>query len=193
MTRQEEIKDTVYQIKVTLGYIDPPVWRRILVPADATLFRLHEILQAVMGWENAHHYMFEIGDVHYSESSPNWGTGMEDAERTTLAQMIPGGKFTFFYEYDMGDSWIHQLIVEQVLPRDASVSYPLCLEGARACPPEDCGGPPGYEELLEAIRSPSHERHEELLEWMGEPFDPERFSVEQVNATLTRWGPAHGR
>jgi hypothetical protein len=176
----------MYQISVTLEHIHPSIWRRIQVPADVTLFRLHEILQVVMGWENMHLYMFEVDDVHYSEPSPNWD--VEDAERTTLSQVIPGEGFAFYYEYDMGDSWMHQVIVERELPGEPDVRYPVCISGERACPPEDCGGPPGYVELLEAIRSSSHERHEELLEWLGKPFDPEAFIVEAVNAALDAWG-----
>lgn len=193
MTRQEEIKDTVYQIKVTVAGVEPSVWRRIQVPGSITLHRLHEILQVVMGWENAHLYMLETDGVSYSDPSPDWGLPVKNAKRSRLAQVAPGEGCTFSYEYDMGDSWVHQLVVEQVLPRQEGVRYPVCIDGERACPPEDCGGVPGYEELVEAMRDPEHERHEELVEWLGEPFDPERFSVEQVNATLTRWGLAHGR
>ena len=92
----------------------------------------------------------------------------------------------FDYEYDFGDQWMHQLIVEERFPPEQGVKYPICVAGQRACPPEDCGGPWGYSDFVEAISNPDHRGHEEMLEWVGGEFDPERFDLESVNKKLRR-------
>ena len=135
----------VYQIKVTLKGSRPPIWRRIQVTSDTTLARLHHILQR--------------GVLEEMEG--------EDARKVTLATVVRGEKSKFLYEYDFGDRWDHELLIEKILPRDEGKRYPLCLTGKRACPPEDCGGIWGYAGFLEAVRDPRHPEHEEMLEWVG--------------------------
>jgi hypothetical protein len=179
---------TVYQLKITLNDIRPPVWRRVLT-RDCTLARLHDIIQVVMGWEDYHLHLFEIGGESYGHPQ-QWSTEFGDDEDTLnerklkLSQIVAHGVHKFTYEYDMGDSWRHTIMVEKTVPADRGLKYPRCVDGRRACPPEDCGGPWGYGDFVEAIQDPKHEQHEELLEWVGGEFDPEAFDPEAVNEEL---------
>ncbi|MHC5537135.1 plasmid pRiA4b ORF-3 family protein [Singulisphaera rosea] len=175
---------TVYQLKVKLKHIRPPIWRRLLVP-DCSLAKLHEIIQIAMGWESHHLYDFEVGGSHYSDSSDMFDSDRKDARRAKLGRFAPEGKVKIHYTYDFGDNWQHDVLVEKVVPPEEGMTYPVCIGGKRACPPEDVGGPWGYMEFAEAIRDPEHERHEEYLEWEDE-FDPEAFSIEEVNVELRR-------
>jgi Plasmid pRiA4b ORF-3-like protein len=178
---------TIFQIKMTLKGIDPPIWRRIHT-ADCTLEEVHEIIQVTMGWEFEHLYRFTIGGVDYADLEMTSDEEVEDACATRLSAVLPAEnrRPRFAYEYDFGDEWIHQLIVEErFLPKEG-VKYPICVGGQRACPPEDCGGPWAYADFVEAIGDPDHRRHEELLEWVGGEFDPERFDQEAVNTELRR-------
>jgi hypothetical protein len=165
----------VYQLKITLRHISPPIWRRIQVP-DCTLADLHDVIQSAMGWDNYHLYSFSVGGQRYSEPDRTSEMGMANASRAKLSRLIPRPKRKFRYTYDFGDNWEHDILVEKILPRQEGAPYPIVLEGKRACPPEDVGGPWGYMEYLEAIRDPNHERHNEMLEWGGE-FDPEAHDI----------------
>lgn len=178
--------EQIYQLKVTLRDTKPPIWRRIQAPADVTLYKLHRIIQVVMGWENYHLYEFEIGQTRYGEPDPDWGTDVKSARRFRLGQLIQDESARFAYVYDMGDNWEHDIRVEKILPPDTEQRYPVCLAGKRACPPEDVGGVWGYTEFLEAIKDPTHERHHELLEWVGGRFYPGAFHLEEVNQELRR-------
>ena len=180
-------KNDIYQIKVTLKHSKPPIWRRIQVRGDTRLDKLHDILQAVMGWWNAHLHQFIVGGNYYGEPNPDdedWGLELLDETKVRLYQLAAGEKFKFVYEYDFGDSWEHLLLVEKLLPPEKGVSYPCCLKGKRACPPEDVGGVWGYEGFLEAIKDPDHADHEDMLEWVGGDFDPEEFDLAAVNEAL---------
>jgi hypothetical protein len=179
--------DTVFQVKITLKWIDPPIWRRIQT-TDCTLDELHGIIQVAMGWEFNHLYRFYIGGVEYADLEMASFDDVEDAFEARLSEVIPAGnrRPRFEYVYDFGDDWRHQLIVEQRFPPEKGRKYPICVAGERACPPEDCGGPWGYPGLVEAIRIPAHRRHDELLEWVGGDFDPERFDRDAVNAAFRR-------
>jgi len=174
----------VYQLKVTLKGSKPPIWRRVQVPGNTILSELHGIIQVAMGWENCHLYQFEIGGRYFSDPVPEWGDQMKDAGRTRLNQVVTRGKTKFAYDYDFGDGWQHEILVEKIQPAEAGVPYPSCLSGKRACPPEDCGGIWGYADLLEIINDPEHEEYEERIEWLGDGFDPEAFDVNEVNGAL---------
>lgn len=180
------IQAPIYQIKVTLDHSQPPIWRRILVPSDITLARLHRILQAVMGWEDCHLHQFIVGQTYYGVPDPDYGgwVEMRDEKRVKLNQIVPGEGFKFRYEYDFGDSWMHTLRVEKVLAPEPGQQYPACIKGKRACPPEDVGGIWGYYGFLEAIQDPDHLEHEDYLTWVGGEFDPEAFDLDEVNAVL---------
>jgi hypothetical protein len=179
-------KVPIYQIKVTLDDSKPPIWRRILVPNDITLAKLHRILQVVMGWSDYHLHQFIVGGAYIGEPYPDYDDylDMHDERDVTLRQIVSGEKFKFRYEYDFGDGWLHQVLVEKVLPPQPDQQYPLCIKGKRACPPEDVGGVWGYDDFLEAIRNPDHSEHEEYLEWVGGEFDPEEFDLDGVNEVL---------
>jgi hypothetical protein len=180
----------IYQIKVTLYNTHPPIWRRILVPGNTTLLKLHDILQIVMGWEDYHLHMFTIeGSIYGDPADDEYGDRITlDEANYKLSQVIYGEGQRFTYEYDFGDGWDHTLLVEKIIsPRDG-IHYPLCLKGKRACPPEDVGGVWGYINFLEAIRDPSHDEYEEYLAWVSGEFDPEAFNLEVVNAQLRSMG-----
>jgi len=185
--RQRQI-ESVYQIKVTLKDIQPPIWRRVQVPSNISLNKLHRILQAVMPWDDYHLHQFIIGGVNYGEPDPDDDFGFElKSDRTAkLRQVASVAGARFIYEYDFGDGWEHKILIEKVLPPETGVRYPICLGGKRACPPEDCGGIPGYARFLEAIRNPEHEEHDELLQWAGGSFDPEAFDLDEINRALKR-------
>src|SRR5262245_786847 len=128
----------VYQIKVTLQGSKPPIWRRLQIAGETTLTQLHSILQRAMGWGDYHLYQFVINQVEYGDPSMLEDLDAEDARTATLRALVPGEKFKFFYEYDFGDGWEHEIRIEKILPPEAGKRYPLCLTGKRACPPEDC-------------------------------------------------------
>jgi hypothetical protein len=177
----------VYQVKAVLLETDPPIWRRFLIPSHVTLHRLHLVLQAVMGWTNSHLYRFQIGNQEYGEPSPDnefYELDFKNSRRTKLGQVPLKKRSTFRYEYDFGDSWLHKLVIEDILERKPDTQYPVCVAGERACPPEDCGGPYGYAELLEIIRNPEHEEYSDRMIWLGGPFDPEAFDLNGVNVML---------
>lgn len=178
----------VYQLRIALLAIEPPIWRRLQVPASMTLPRLHRVFQVVMGWTDSHLHEFTIGGQRFgqpSRESPGYYVIPERSVR--LDHVIFPSNTRFKYLYDFGDGWQHEVRVEKMLAAEPGVHYPRCLTGARACPPEDCGGFGGYAELLEALSDPLHERHEELAEWVGGHFDPEGFDLDTVNRRLRRF------
>ena len=179
---------TALQLKITLKDIRPPIWRRVLVPDNYSLGELHGIIQVAMGWENCHMHAFRIGDAEYvsQDTGDPRDPELKDEDRAMLRTVIGRAKQKFVYEYDFGDSWIHDILVEKVLPFDPQGQYPLCLAGARACPPEDCGSVPGYYRILEAMQAPRKTAEQkELLEWLGGEYDPAGFDIEAVNEWLS--------
>ena len=178
----------IYQFKVTLKASHPPIWRRIQVP-DCTLGELHQVLQVVMGWNDSHLHQFIIRGEYYGPLDPEdmeWGMEKRDEEEISISQVAKTGqKVRFTYEYDFGDGWQHEIVLEKTLEPEPKVKYPRCIEGKRACPPEDCGGPWGYSDYLAAIADPMHEQHEEMLEWRG-PFDPEAFDAKKATKEMRR-------
>jgi hypothetical protein len=179
---------SIYQLKATLEYIKPPIWRRIQVRGDVTLFKLYKILQAAMGWEDYHLHQFIVGEDYYAIPSPEdpWPMETKNEKRAKLFQVAPVEKARFIYEYDFGDSWRHNILVEKILHPERDLEHPICLAGKRSRPPEDCGGIGGYYEFLEAISDPKHPEHEDMLDWAGGEFDPERFDKEEINHLLSK-------
>ncbi len=177
-------------IHVELEDVEPAIWRRFLLPANATFFELHCAIQNAMGWTGSHLHSFECWDP--VEGFLEIGIPPGDEEDDFLTQEVASGFEVLVgnfltpasprchYEYDFGDGWRHRVEVEAWVPVDAEQSYPVMVDGERACPPEDCGGPPGYASFLQAIGDPKHEEHESMLEWVGGAFDPEAFSVGAV-------------
>jgi len=178
--------DTVYQFKITLLESHPPIWRRIQVK-DCTLDNLHECIQTSMGWTNSHLHHFKIGEQQYGDpmlmEEDFEEFGYRDSTTTMLSDILPknGKRLLFQYEYDFGDSWHHEVVFEGVVRAESKAKYPLCLEGERACPPEDVGGVRGYADFLNAIQDKSHEEREAMFEWVSGWFDPEEF--DPVTAT----------
>ncbi len=181
--------ERVYQFRITLLDTRPPIWRRIQVK-DGTLDKLHEHIQTAMGWTNSHLHHFKVGEQLYGDPDlmqENFEEmEYEDSTSTRISDILPrtGKRFPFEYEYDFGDGWRHEVLFEGCLRAERGKRYPVCVEGARACPPEDVGGTGGYEEYLEAMADPEHERHEEYMGWRG-PFNPEAF--DPVKATKRMW------
>lgn len=179
----------LFQFKITLLDIKPAIWRRIQV-TDCTLDVYHLYIQAAFGWWNYHLHQFEIDGVRYGPPEPEGmdiGLEMADESETALGDLLPKTKrkARWIYEYDFGDGWRHEVVFEGFPPVDPKAKYPQCLEGERACPPEDCGGPWGYVDYLAALADPHHEQHDELLEWRG-PFDPEAFDARQATKEMRK-------
>ena len=181
----------LYQIKVTLEGVRPAVWRRLLVPADISLAKMHIVLQKAMGWTGSHMHLFDSNGVLYENKVSLFGDvadpDMLDEAKTRLSKVLECEKAVLRYEYDFGDGWSHRIVLEKILAPMGDLIVPLCVAGKGACPPEDSGGPPGYAELREALADPAHPEHEQMLEWIGESFDPAWFSVDEVNAALGPW------
>jgi len=184
----------VYQFKVSLKDSHPPIWRRIQVK-NCTLDKLHEHIQTAMGWTNSHLHHFRIGGQLYGDpmlmEEDFEPMGYQDSTVTKISQILPlsGKRFHFEYEYDFGDSWCHDVLFEGCLRAERGKRYPLCVEGARACPPEDVGGTGSYEIFLEAMANPDHERHREFREWSGDQFDPEAFDPAAATREMHRGLP----
>jgi len=171
----------IYQLKITLRDSKPPIWRQVLVDGSINLYELHEIIQIAMGWTDSHLHQFIIDEEYYIIPDPYAIRPLKDERRFRLNQITSEVKTEFIYEYDFGDSWEHQILVEKIFNPDSDILYPVCIKGKRACPPEDVGGVWGYEELLEAMGDSDNPRHQDILEWWGESFDPETFDLEEIN------------
>jgi hypothetical protein len=180
--------EKIYQFHIALEYIKPLIWRRFLVRDDITLDKLHKIIQAVMGWEDCHLYEFRINGIKYGRPDDAWDDPrIHDDKKVRLRDLELKENQKFDYIYDFGDNWGHEVKLEKILLPESGVKYPKCLEGKRACPPEDCFGPPGYESLIELTERPKDKLDEydlDRLAWMGEDHDFEYFSSDEVNSIL---------
>lgn len=177
----------VYQLKLTLTEVTPPVWRRLRVRGNLSLERLHTVFQKALGWQDAHLHEWTVGGRRYGQPEPDepeYDVEVEKEGLLTLREAAPTEGTRFEYLYDFGDSWAHDVLVERIDPPDPKPRAPECLAGERACPPEDCGGLTGYARFLKAIRNPRHPEHEEQLLWIGGRFDPDAFDLAAVNRKL---------
>jgi hypothetical protein len=173
----------ILQLRISLVGIKPTIYRKLQVDSSITFYELHNILQIAFGWGNYHLFHFRFG----------WRfIGIEDdfeeadrADKLTLAEILKE-KQKFSYEYDMGDSWLHQITVSKTMQPEPGIKYPICLGGARNCPPEDCGGTTGYEELLAILQNKEHPQYNDLLNWLGGTYDPEAFDIQKVNLELSK-------
>jgi len=182
----------ILRLKVTLDDVEPKVLRRIEVPADIKLDRLHLTLQAALGWTNSHLYEIRCRDIGWGLPDPNWPDGPLDARKAKLIDVLEDvGTKVLRYLYDFGDGWEHSVKIERMIAPEPNVAYPRLVEAAGRCPPEDVGGPWGYAEMLEALNDPQHERHTEIREWIGDDFDPTAFDPDQLKAQVAalakRW------
>ena len=181
------MNERFYLLKIRLLDIEPTIWRRFVVPAPITLGRLHDVIQIVMGWTDGHLHEFSIGKKRYTEYPEFKEDGLM-CGKYRLEDLIKQKGRTFRYLYDFGDSWEHELVLEDRRYFKPEVRTELtCLAGERACPPEDVGGVPGYFEFCNALQDPNHEEHESCMEWSNGDFDSARFDPESVNWELIKY------
>ena len=171
-----------YQLKITIDSIQPVIWRRVLVPSGITLEVLHHVIQTTMGWQETHSHKFSIGQQSFGPRDAEGDSNSNDEAGVPLDSLISKEGNELRYAYDLRDNWQHTVKLEKVLP--LTDGFPKCVDGERACPPEDCGGISGYEAILHAMVHPDDADSEELFEWVGEEFDPEFFNREAINAAL---------
>jgi hypothetical protein len=175
------------RLKIKLKWSKPPIWRRIVVRSSIRLDRLHDVIQSVMPWTDSHLHQYLAGQAIYGMKDMIDQVGLYetfDEKKHTLADIAPQAKSKFIYEYDFGDGWEHEIVVEKILPPDTSFKHPVCLAGALACPPDDCGGMAGYYHLLHALANRKHPDHVHLKEWIGGKWDPDHFDLDATNQYL---------
>ena len=184
-------KTKIFELEIVLADVEPLIRRRVQVPGEVDLAVLHEVVQSAMGWTNSHLHEFEIANRRYGMPDPDWGAEeIVDEAKGKLFRLVKQGD-RFGYLYDFGDNWAHHLSVDKIVAAEPGVRYPRCIAGQGACPPEDVGGPWGYEEFQAALSDPSHPEHNERLEWAGTTFDPHHFDLEEADRALEwlAWRP----
>lgn len=196
---ERQTPQTLLQLRIELLYTDPLIWRRVLVPDTITLVQLHAVIQESMGWLNCHPHDFDIAGRRFGMIDPEWDVDPKliNEARKTLLKVLWNRK-QFDYLYDFGDSWLHRITQEKILPIIEQITldeiipmigpqrYAMCVDGENACPPEDVGGVPGYHNFLDVISNPDHEEYDEMIEWCGGSFDPEFFDIDTANKNLKR-------
>lgn len=188
------------QLKITLKYLDPAIWRRVIVPHDIKLPKLHDVIQIAMGWTNSHLHAFETksatyetvfddGDFAFDDDFPG-ALKKFDESKHRLDDLLAKPKAKCVYTYDFGDNWEHDILLEKLAPADTRLARAEVLAGENACPPDDCGSIPGYCDLVEALANPKHPEHKSLREWLGlkkgETFDPAFYDLAAANKELRR-------
>lgn len=176
---------TVHRLKIQLSGVKPPVWRRVEIASDTKLPVVSRVLLASMGWTDSHLHAFEVGPTRYAVRDPEFPDDTRSERSVTLAEIAPNPKDRFMFDYDFGDGWRHRVTVEAITEA-TEADLPRCIAGARACPPEDCGGTYRYEELLEVLADPTREEHARMREWAPENFDPDVFDLVETNKALRR-------
>jgi hypothetical protein len=176
----------VFTLKVTLKGVQPPVWRRLLVPATCTLAKLHKAIQSSFGWEDCHLHLFLIRGEEFGSPDAEENDGAS-SERATLKKLDLRAKEKFRYEYDFGDCWEHDVTVEDRHVAVLPPKEPICIDGKGACPPEDCGGAWGYQDMLATLRDPSDPRYKEIKEWLDtDHWDAAAFDLDEVNDRMNK-------
>ncbi|MBN3034693.1 MAG: plasmid pRiA4b ORF-3 family protein [Bacteroidales bacterium] len=176
--------EQVYQIKITLKYSKPPIWRRVMVPEGILLPEFHKVIQTAMGWKNAHMHHFISGKNIYCQPGEEFFEDTIDYREIPLKNVLKKVKAKMIYEYDFGDSWEHEIVVEKIMGPEEGKKYPYCIDGKRACPPEDSGGVWGYEDILKILQDRNHKEYSTYVEWIGRKFDPDHFDPKEVNRLL---------
>jgi len=178
----------IYQIQIALKRFKPKIWRRLLIPSDLLLSDFHKVIQTSMGWTNSHLHQFIKNRTFYTVKMQDDDLWDEmdnvDYKEMKISDLLKKEKDKIVYEYDFGDGWEHDIILEKILPPDNDTKHPICLTGKMNCPPEDCGGIWGYSDMLEILKDPDHEEYESYIEWLGEEFDPTYFDKDEVNELL---------
>jgi len=179
-----------YQLKVSLLYCAPPIWRRIQVPGSMTLAKLHDVIQFSMGWTDTHLHQFMVGNNFYAPQDEEDDRGeikALDETKFKLCELEADMRQRFMYEYDFGDGWRHEIKIESIAASgEKPLKHPVLLAGEHACPPEDIGGPPGFEDFLAAINDPGNENYEDMRDWYGSDFDPDFFEIDTINRLLKK-------
>ena len=181
--------DDIAILRIELEDIEPLIWRRVAVHTSMNLKAVHSVIQAVMGWLDSHLWEFTANGRKYSMLVPNdadWNERIKDVAKTKLSALLTIGVREISYVYDMGDNWQHRIIVEKLKAAEPGALYQRFLGGERRCPPEDCGGIPGYYEFLDNIASKQNKKRNAALEWYGAPYDPNEIDEQQIVATLNR-------
>lgn len=180
--------ERILRTRVELRDVHPAIWRVVEVPANLSLFHMHDILQVLMGWHDYHVWAFEGKGRHFQDPNPEWNDPARPSlspGKVKLGELLTGEGETLCYNYDFGDNWWIELTVEAIGGPEPDVRYPRCVAGECAGPPEDCGGPPGYDELLKARKNSKTKAAKELLAWAGPGWDPDAFDLAGINKALT--------
>jgi hypothetical protein len=177
--------DAIATLRIEIKYIEPLIWRRVAVRTSMTLKALHMVIQAAMGWLDCHLWEFTVGDSRYGSPDPE-RPHVKNGEITQLAAILASGTRKFLYVYDFGDNWEHRIIVEEISNTEADAIYPRFLGGERRCPPEDCGGPPGYFDFIENIANKGNKKATEALMWYGGSYNPDDIDEKQVEIALRK-------
>ncbi len=178
--------DRIARLHIQFDDVEPAIWRRVEVPLTSSLKAVHNVIQAIMLFEDYHLFQFEIGDRRYGYPDPEWGDEMRDARNIRLGAILARGETRFTYTYDFGDDWRHIVVVEEVGAADPTVDYPRFIEGARRAPPEDVGGLPGFEQFLRIMADPTDEEHDNIMTWYGRPFDAGDIGLPLITQRLER-------
>jgi hypothetical protein len=181
------MSNKIARIRIELEHIAPLIWRRVDVSLTTNLRALHEIIQAVMPWENYHLYQFAAGERVYGEPDPEdavWGRKIYQAKGMRLGTLVDRGITELLYTYDFGDDWQHRVIVEDILDAKPGTDYPIFIDGGRTAPPEDVGGPPGFMDFVEAMAKPRHPQRKDLVRWYGGPFNPVDFGADRIAESI---------
>ncbi len=176
----------MFPIKIVLQGSKPPIWRRVIIPGDISLDKLHEIIQITMGWTDTHLHQFICNHDYYGLPDDDYMTEMKDETGVKISNFLKREKDKMLYEYDFGDDWLHEIILEKVKPFAGKTEI-CCLKGEGACPPEDCGGIHGYCHMLEGISNKNNPEYEDILEFLGEEFDPNYFELAETNEILNKY------
>lgn len=177
----------ILQFKITLKHTAPKIWRRFQVRGNITFYDLHLIIQNVMGWHNCHLYQFAY-DRHYIGSPEDLENDeIMDAQEIRVNKFFTEPKKKIIYEYDFGDSWNHELLLEKIMEEEKGKHYPVCMAGEKNCPPEDCGSIPGFYGMLDTLKKKKGKEYKEMIEWLGGEYDPDEFNLDTVNETLKNY------
>ena len=182
--------ESIVTLRIEIKYIEPLIWRRVAVRTSMNVVALHKVIQAAMGWLDYHLWEFVVDERKYGVPDPD-RPHVKNGATTQLATILASGMSEFDYIYDFGDNWEHRIIVEEIKLAETGEKYPRFLGGERRCPPEDCGGPPGYFDFIENITNKRSKRAREALDWYGGPFDPDDIDEEQITITLRRIANAY--
>jgi hypothetical protein len=182
--RQTPEPAKIYQLKIELKFTKPTIWRRLLIRGDVYLDELEHYIKLTMGWVGWHMHDFCFDGVYYGDARSCADLDFEDETKSKLSDLITEAKQKFTYTYDFGDDWRHQITVEKIMDADPELAYPICVKGAGACPPDDCGGVPGFYHMISVLKDPKHPEHRSMRNWVGYDFDPNEFSVAWVNKKL---------